>query len=488
MQKFLRLKHRDLGLLALAALLSLSGYLLASKTYYGLGFPLDDAWIHQTYARNFVAWGKWAFWEGQSSAGSTAPLWSFLLALGYWLRLPYFWWSALLGWLTLLALALLAEYFLRSHSPAYAGALPWMGLLLIFEWHLVWAALSGMETLLYALLVTLVLVLLMRKEINFILLGILVGAGVWIRPDAITLLGPIFFVVVLSKNKVLQMLKAIALFSLSFGAIYALYLLFNWKITGTLYPNTFYAKQAEYAILREILPFGTRWLANFKTPLLGVGALLLPGFVYFVYKNWRKPSISAAAIWFIGYLTVYAVRLPVTYQHGRYLIPAMPIFFLLGTAGVFQFVEMYREKYRLPIFAWLAATALLLFAFWGIGAKAYAQDVAWIETEMVRTAKWTATHLSDDDLVAAHDIGALGYFDGREIVDLAGLVSPEVIPFIRDEAQLANYLSEKGVDYLIVFPTWYKTLPEGLALVYNTKGHVAPLIGGENMMIYQWAH
>jgi hypothetical protein len=159
----------------------------------------------------------------------------------------------------------------------------------------------------------------------------------------------------------------------------------------------------------------------------------------------------------------------------------------MGGAGFFQLFLLYRQKYKRIIFGWTATTLLLLLAFWGIGARAYAQDVAWIETEMVRTAKWTAANLPDDVLVAAHDIGALGYFDGREIVDLAGLVSPEVIPFIRDEAQLARYLTEKGVDYLILFPTWYENLPEGLALVYNTKGHVAPLIGGENMMIYQWA-
>ena len=36
-------------------------------------------------------------------------------------------------------------------------------------------------------------------------------------------------------------------------------------------------------------------------------------------------------------------------------------------------------------------------------------------------------------IVAAHDIGALGYLDDHQLVDLAGLITPEVIPFMLDE-------------------------------------------------------
>ncbi len=167
------LPKRDMLVIALAVCLIAAIYLLASHFTYAVGFPLDDSWIHQTYARNLAINGEWAFRPGIPSAGSTAPLWSALLSVGFFLNLSPYIWTYLLGTITLFALAVLCEWAVRRLVVSYRPRLPWVGGFIALEWHLVWAGMSGMETLLHALIVTTVLILLMTNSPRYLTLGLL---------------------------------------------------------------------------------------------------------------------------------------------------------------------------------------------------------------------------------------------------------------------------------------------------------------------------
>ena len=63
-----------------------------------------------------------------------------------------------------------------------------------------------------------------------------------------------------------------------FALFFLPYLFFNLQIQGSLWPNTFYAKQAEYAALQE-RSLALRVLDELSLPLIGAGMLLLPGFI-----------------------------------------------------------------------------------------------------------------------------------------------------------------------------------------------------------------
>ncbi len=486
--RFPPLARRDILLLALTSLAGMTLYLSVSALVYGVGFPLDDSWIHLTYARNLAVHGEWAFQPGRPSAGSTAPLWTGLLAIGFWLRLAPYFWTYLLGALLLWGMGMLGESVLRCMLATYRPRFPWAGLFLVMEWHLAWAAASGMETLLHAFLVTMTLGMLMTDTRRFMTLGLLAGLSVWVRPDGLTLIGPIALFALTGPGSVKRRLRDLGLFALGFAVLFVPYLLFHLVLAGTPMPNTFYAKQAEYAAW-QARPFLARVGQLALQFLAGASLALLPGAVGWAVVALRRRmwGTLAGMAWFIGYLFLYIQRLPV-YQHGRYVMPAMPIFFLWGWAAVLTFA---RSK-RLGRFQWAASLAwnwlvgLLCVAFWFFGAWPYAQDVAFIESEMVVTAKWVATHVPEGDLVAAHDIGALGYFDHHPLVDLAGLISPEVIPFIRDEARLAAYLDEVGASYLIAFPGFYPRLSRQAEVVFTTGSPITRALGGENLVVFHW--
>lgn len=484
-----KLSSRDLLIIAGAVILIVIIYLLTSWFTYGIGFPLDDSWIHQTYARNLALHGEWAFRPGIPSAGSTAPLWSALLALGFLLRLSPHIWTYFLGTVTLFALAVICEWAVRQLVDSYRPRFPWVGIFIAFEWHLAWAAMSGMETLLHGLIVTTVLIMLMTNTPRFLILGLLTGLAVWVRPDGLTLLGPVLLTILITQPDAHSRLTAITRYFIGFGSIFLFYILFNLTIGGTSMPNTFYAKQAEYASW-QTLPILTRLGQMSLQLLVGPGLVLVIGVVGWLVISIRQKKWGsvAAIIWCAGYLILYVLRLPM-YQHGRYIMPAMPIFFLFGLLAFAEFDngKMFARYHWIGQTIWRASIVMLTVAFIFLGAQSYAKDVAVIESEMVVTAKWVAANLQPDALIAAHDIGALGYFDNHKLIDLAGLVSPDVIPFIRDEPRLANYLNQRGADYLISFPFFYPLLTKNAEVVFVTNGSMSRTIfNEENMAVYLW--
>ncbi|NPA92130.1 MAG: hypothetical protein GXO56_00435 [Chloroflexi bacterium] len=485
------------------AAVGLGGYVFAAQHLAGWGFPLDDAWIHQTYASHLAAWGTWAYRAGQPSAGATAPLWVLLLALGYLLRVSPLVWSALLGWLTLTALGWAGWALWRVWMPQYRGWWPWLaGLVLVTSWHMLWAGLSGMETALAALgmlALTLAGPLAVQKSSAWAgVVGAGVGLMVWLRPETMIVLALLAAVPWLDALKTRSpaaykhaLQRTLAL-GAGFAALVGPYLLFNLHLAGRIWPNTFYAKQAEYAALRQ-QPLVVRWMRVALPLFVGPGVVLLPlGFLQ-MWRDFRNRAWGrlVAPVWAWGHVTLYALRLPVAYQHGRYVMPALAVLLWYGLRGL---ASLWQSAGQAPFqrWRWILSRSvgilviLVSAAFLGLGAQAYAQDVAVIETEMVATAQWMANHLPTGTRVAAHDIGAVGYFTDFPLVDLAGLVSPEVIPFVRDEDALRQFLDQQDVDVLVVFPDWYTHLTRGLPVLYFNPEGWGPRLGSTHMTVYRW--
>ncbi len=473
-------------IVALVALFAVLFYLLTSATVFRVGFPLDDAWIHLTYARNFAEHGEWAFRLGERSAGSTAPLWTFLLSLGYFLHLAPYAWTFFLGWFALTALGISAETAARKLVESYRSQIPWVGLFFVLAWHLTWSAVSGMETLLHGLMVFIVLAALITGTRRYLALGVLVGLSVWVRPDGMTLLGPLFLTALLTEKTWSVRGKSFLKIAFGFGALFLFYLLFNLALSGNPMPNTFYAKQAEYELDWLSKSLSER-IVGYLFPVIASSFLvLIPGVVLWLKKtiSARNWGALAGVIWFLGYIAIYFMRLP-AYQHGRYIIPALPILYLWGMLGFVEFIGNVRSNARV-VFLWKSLLVAMCLAFSFLGAWQNARDVKWIETEMVETANWVQQNLPPDSRLAVHDIGAIGYFTDNPLLDLAGLVNPEVVPFIRDETRLAAYLDANSADYLITLPAFYPSLTSGKEPVFVGGGGADDESNGENMVVYKW--
>lgn len=485
----LRINLFHILFLAASSAVVVTGFLVFSASQGFSGFPLDDAWIHQVYARNLVEHGEWAFNTGQPSGGSTSPLWSFLLGCGYLLQLNPVVWSGILSGLALFITACLAEGIARTCNSNYTTRIPWVGLFFVFEWHMIWAAVSGMETILYICLVLAVFLTLNPRKKLYSLAGALAGLCTWIRPDGITLLGPILFILLLEPGGKKEMIRRVVSVTVAFLLFFIPYLVFNLKLAGTIWPSTFSAKQAEYQASVG-LPFIERLWNLFLPFLAGGGVILLPGVVAAVAYAWGEKKLEVLAIfmWFAGTVFLYTLRLPVNYQHGRYMMPAMAAYFIVGLWGMLAWMKHWPDNKiaNLSGLFWKTCLSAVTGVFLVMGCLTYKTDVAIIQTEMVQTALWIKENTPTNTRVAAHDIGAMGYFSQREIIDLAGLVNPEVIPILRDEKMLTTYMDEQHIDYFVTFPGWYPSLTVNRRPIFQTNGKYSPESGGENMAVYKW--
>lgn len=460
-----------------------------------LGYPLDDAWIHQTYARNLAKFGQWAFIPGHPSAGSTSPLWTIVLAIAYRLPVDPRLWTYGAGLFALLGTAwATARLSLAIFDDAGLARLT--GAAVLVEWHLAWSALSGMEILLYTLLATLLLGAMLSRHSTPrpFFWGLLGGLLVLARPEGLWLVGIAGVVLVLRtwKEPRRRQASGLAQYGAGCSLLIAPYLALNWEITDRLFPTTFYAKQAEYRILIETIPLWRRFFTQAWLPWIGGQALFLLGIGWVILTGRARLArlISPAAarqlvpgLWALGVIAVYALRLPVTYQHGRYLMPVIPIVLLYGMGS---FRRLVAGVPRVLSRALVISAALLFLLFWARGGVAYAQDTAIITCEMVDTARYLSTETSPSDFIAAHDIGALGYFANRPLLDLAGLISPEIVPFLRDENALLHLMRARGVTHVVFFPAWYPVIAADpdLQLLYRPDCPTTRAAGEESLAVY----
>ncbi|MDX2140632.1 MAG: hypothetical protein SF123_21295 [Chloroflexota bacterium] len=514
--------RRDLWIIGVAAALVILWVLFA-----GGGFPLDDSWIHQTYGRNLAQYGEWAYTPGIPSTASTSPLYTVMLAVGHWFGLPVALWTHGLGILCLAVAGLAAARMAERLLPGEKRIGLYAGLAIVASWHLLWAAAAGMETIVFSMF-TLVLIWVAWRELDHdrpgwvsavkgaeplvphlmrgALFGIVAGLTTLARPEGALLVGLLGLALLIVRPGMswhtLFVYGTSAV--IAFIVVLAPYLIFNYQVTGGLLPNTAASKRADLMVL-FLTPYPQR-VIDLLVPLsAGPQLLLLTGTLMFVIAQVRAlPTerkrwlLLVPLAWSLALVLLYAAYLPAYFQHGRYVIPALPTFIMCSVVGLALLarwgrrVMLRRVLARAIIISTVGMYAVM--ALW-LGMTTYARDVEIIDSEMVRAAYWITDNIPSDELMAIHDIGAVGYFAPRTIIDLAGLASPEMlernlIPVEQHGEAVYAYLRERNVRYIMGF---VDQLPGAnpddprLCPVFRARGDAAEVSAVNNMSVYRIA-
>jgi arabinofuranosyltransferase len=464
------------------------------------GFPLDDPWIHLTFAKNLAKYFSFSYFKNEMvTAGSTSPIYTALLSVGFFISNNEFILSYFLG---ILFLAASGIFFYKLSSFDFNKenifAIFCTAIFISDKW-MNFISVSGMETTMYIfILIACAYFYRKKKSIPF---AIFAGLIIWTRPDGVAfyaaLIVDYLWLLFTSKSD-----KSLKIFSKKdyikivtiFSVLLLLYFALNIMLSSSLLPNTYTAKLTYYSPeFKSRSEFFKNEVWNYFTS--GGYGIIMAGFMIaavIMFKDLFKKNYNKSIL-YIGFIVAlvfeYWYKLPYAHRFGRYMMPVIP-FFILASASGYREIFYAIGKYMKGKAVYLALSVIVFGATFVLNvinfkptSSSYSEECKYINDRQVAASLWLRDNTKPEDIIATHDVGAIGFYSERKIVDIAGLITPELISKIntKDYSEyLKNYLKEKNVSYLAVLREWYRISNDNSLM--TTFGKLPP----EIMEIYRF--
>ena len=473
----------------------------ANKTNGYFGFPLDDPWIHLTFAKNLIEYGSFSYFKNELvTSGSTSPIYTLLLSLFYIFSNNEFIISYLLGvvfgGLVLYMLTKLS--FLQFKNSGLLAIL--VALLIALQPRLNLINVSGMETSMFIFLIASSLFAYQSKKI--VLLGISLGLTIWCRPDGFVLWIAIALDYFLRKTFLGKNISPSSEQNINFreigtafsiAAIFAgAYFIFNYILSGSVLPNTFSAKIEYYSQRNRILFIKDEVLKYFSEAEFILIWLPFLFYLLMIIKSTIKREYNTYLVFvlfIIGLIAVYYIKLPFAHRFGRYLMPVIPFYILIAVAGIEKIISFIQARFSkgrstFPniIFIAYAIAVIILFGYQNTkSSEEYSFLCKYHNDRHVAAGKWINKNTIESDVIATHDVGAIAFYGKRKIIDMAGLITPELLEHLNDRLYseyLNDYLAKQKVDYIITLRNWFE--------VVNDKPIFTPINSFEFLDIFKF--
>jgi len=412
----------------------------------------DDAYITFRYAENLARGVGLVYNEGERVLGTTTPLFTLILALfrfasGISPEASSHWISAFADAATAAALC---EFGARLFHSQRHGALA--GLLFSLSPLAIRFSINGMET---ALVVAFMLgALLCHLDHRDRAAGLLAGLAILTRPEAI-LLAFVIAVGIASKS-----LSRFVSFSACVLILIVPWICFAYLYFGSPLPNSVAAKSAliyrwtfdqtvsmllsHFAFLFVGYPLGrltgAAWpgaVPNLGSPsgwFVAVIPTALQGCL--IASGVRRMPAGQRQAWTAAsfpalYLLSYVAS---GFAHvlifDWYLAPLQPFYLLFISSGILSLVRGTFSRASVAFIFALLVLSQLAGLRWSVDQLGLPIDASAERESLYReVASQYVTAFGRESLVAASEIGALGYFSGARILDTAGLISPIALPY-----------------------------------------------------------
>lgn len=483
---------------------------------------IDDAYITFRYARNLAEGFGFVYNPGQPVLGTTTPFYTVLMS-GAWLiglrDLPVV--ALVLNALADAGTAMLLYWLgrrLAGNRVVAAGvALAWAVSPMSVTF-----AIGGMETSVVILflvasfatyvverprLSTAIMALAVLTRPDALIAAVLLFADMGLRPLLTRDGGPLS-----ARVRRLPWAEVVI-----FVVLLAPWAIFAMAYFGSPLPQSVQAKVRAYhlnefdALIRLLQHLSTPF---FEHEIFGrfwpaVGFLIY--MILYLFGALRQVKLVGRALPHVLYPLVYVIVFsaanPLIFRW--YLAPPLPFYFLGILVGLSAILtDLTRRLGRKGAGAW--ATGLVIVVLLLLSLNAYtlypdhgpdhpAPEMAWFKLELLyqEAAKLVKPHLQSGDVVAAGDIGAIGWFTDAPILDTVGLISPEAVPYypldpslvVTNYAMSPDLLHDLQPAYLITLEVYVREslLPAvWFQAQYNLLAKLdTDIYGSDGMLIFE---
>jgi hypothetical protein len=427
-----------------------------------LGVPLDDVYIHCRYANNLLHGYSYCFNPNQTLTADTSPLWVLLIALG----------GLFTSHLELVAIVLSVLSYLIIGPGIYRTARDVFsfsennarlaGALAVLCSRLAWSAMSGMETALAALLMLLVVEEHVRSRQRRCLRareGIWLGLALLLRPEFL------FVAIVLAIDWIYAAAKKRA----NVEAV-LLVVLLSLTLASPAFLLPFVTRNSFESYSSVVQGASISWIPNFAYLWFSLKIIASNNFILFlllVVGLWalrEDPQYRILFIIALGLPILQDFVAPQFRHHGRYFFPIFPLIIILGI-GTWNRAKQIRHIGRLVVLLLLLAGAIETGRWSIIGAE----SVRNINDQHLAIVNWMHVNLKPTDTLAVDDVGAIGYYLDRPVIDLTGLITPAMWQIAYNQDSVWNIARAMGANMFVIYnrlnPSLYEHHKDSLVLL-----------------------